>query len=141
MSVTQYQDPFSNFLKNIFHNSEIYKSNWDENNIFQQKWPKCDIKEDNKSYQIIAELPGMNKNDININYENDMLVISGNKKQESSEKNNNYSRREILTGSFSRSFSISNGDYNKITALYENGLLKIHIPKCEKAIRKSITIR
>lgn len=90
---------------------------------------KTDIKENPEGYVVHAELPGVNKEDINIDYNNNYLTISAIKNNEFEEKKDNYIRRERSYGSVSRGFYINNIDKNSIKAKFDNGVLSIELPK------------
>ena len=92
---------------------------------------KTDIKETPEEYVVHAELPGVKKEDINIDYNNNYLTISATRSNESEEKKDNYIRRERSYGSVSRGFYISNVDKNSIKAKFDNGVLNIELPKKE----------
>lgn len=92
---------------------------------------KTDIKEAPKEYIIHAELPGVKKEDINIDYMNNYLSISANRNYENEEKKDNYIRRERSYGSVSRGFYISNVNKDSIKAKFDNGVLTIELPKKE----------
>jgi HSP20 family protein len=105
--------------------------------------PKVDVVEEKDRYKIVAELPGMDKADVNIKIENDSLVISGEKKQEKVEEDEqkHYKRIERVYGSFSRQFRLpENVDRNGISAGFENGLLRIELRKKEPEAEKAINI-
>jgi len=103
---------------------------------------KTDIKEQEDKYVIEAELPGMHKDDIELEIDNDRLTISANQTHEVKEEEENYIRRERRTGSFQRSFYIDNVQEDDIKASYDNGILKIDLPKKEptKPKRREIEI-
>lgn len=90
---------------------------------------KTDIKENPEGYVVHAELPGVNKEDINIDYNNNYLTISAIKNNEFEEKKDNYIRRERSYGSVSRGFYINNVDKNSIKAKFDNGVLSVELPK------------
>lgn len=94
---------------------------------------RTDIKDAGKAYELEAELPGFAKEDIKIDVEGDYLTISAEHKENKDEKDKkgNYIRRERYFGSFSRSFDISGVDTEKITASYNDGVLKLTMPKQE----------
>jgi len=97
--------------------------------------PAVNIKEDDNGFIIEVAAPGMDKKDFNINFDNDVITISSEKKEENEEKGDNYTRREYSYQSFSRSFRIPENtvDSDKISATYKNGELLISIPKKEEA--------
>lgn len=102
---------------------------------------KIDIKETGTGYEFIAEVPGIKKEDINVTINGDLLTIQIHKKDEVSEENLNYIRKERYFGTMSRSFSIPNVDEAGIKATYQNGILKITVPKLpETAQHKQIPI-
>lgn len=92
---------------------------------------KVDIREDEKEYIVEAELPGANKDEINIDLHNDQLTISVQKNEQVNEEQNNYIRRERRSSSLSRSFYIENVMEENVNAKFENGLLTIVLPKRE----------
>ena len=104
--------------------------------------PLVDISEDDKEYVIKAEIPEMKKEDIKLNVHNDVLTITGERKYEKEEKNKKYHRVERAYGSFMRSFTLpEDADGSKVTAEYKDGLLKVHLPKSEKAKPKAIEVK
>ncbi len=104
--------------------------------------PLVDITEDEKEYLIKAELPDMNKDDVRLKVENDVLTISGERKFEKEDKGTKHHRIERAYGSFVRSFSLpEDSDGSKVTADYKDGMLHVHLPKSEKAKPKAIEIK
>lgn len=97
---------------------------------------KTDIKDNGGEYLLEADLPGFKKEDINVNLENNYLTISAERKVENEEKDKKgrYIRCERSYGSFTRSFDVSDVDTDKITASYEDGVLKLTMPKKEKTL-------
>lgn len=92
---------------------------------------KVDIKENDEEYVVDAELPGVNKNEINLEIHDDILTIAVNHNEEVKEERTNYIRKERRTNSISRSFQLENIKNEDITAKFENGILSIHLPKKE----------
>lgn len=92
---------------------------------------KCDIYEENGNYYIEMDVPGVNKEAINIDVKDNYLNIEvkTNKKDEQTQKN--YIKKERTQGVVRRSFYIGNIDSNKIKAKFDNGILKISMPKKE----------
>jgi len=90
---------------------------------------KTDIMDEGDHFLLKCELPGLKKEDIAIEIDNDVLTVSAEHKEENEEKKDNYVRRERRYGSFSRSFDISDISAGQITAAYENGILKLELPK------------
>ena len=104
--------------------------------------PLVDISEDEKEYLIKAEIPEMRKEDIKLNVHDDVLTITGERKYEKEEKNKKYHRVERAYGSFMRSFTLpEDADGSKVNAEYKDGVLKVHLPKSEKAKPKAIEVK
>jgi len=103
--------------------------------------PKVDIYETDERYVINAEIPGLKKEDIDIDLKENTLTIKGEKKFEEKTEKDNYVRVERRYGTFQRSFALSeNADAEKINASYSNGVLKVSIPKKEEAKPKQIKV-
>jgi HSP20 family protein len=103
--------------------------------------PNVDIFENENELVVTAELPGIDPKDVELNVENNVLTISGDRKLEFEDKKENYHRVERAYGSFSRSFSLPRLiDDSKIEAGYKDGVLTVHIPKHEKAKPRQIKI-
>ena len=93
---------------------------------------KVDIQETPKEFIFEAEIPGANKDEINLEVDDNRLTISVNRKEEINEKRENYIRRERRSSSMARSFAVENILPEKATAKYENGILTIVLPKKEE---------
>lgn len=95
--------------------------------------PKVDIAETDKEFEIQFHLPGMKKEDIRIDVQDDRLTVSGERKMESEKKEKNYHAIESYYGSFSRSFYLPDAaNVEKVDATYKDGILTVAIPKDEK---------
>ena len=104
--------------------------------------PLVDITEDDKEYLIKADLPEVKKEDVKLTVQDDVMSISGERKYEKEEKGKKYHRVERAYGSFMRSFTLpEDADGSKVSAEYKDGVLKVHLPKSEKAKPKSIEVR
>ncbi|MCX6825818.1 MAG: Hsp20/alpha crystallin family protein [candidate division Zixibacteria bacterium] len=103
--------------------------------------PRVNIAEDTDNLRIVAEVPGMEKDDVKVSIEDDLLTISGERKSVSESKDASHIRTELRTGSFSRSFTLpGHVDLTKVTADYKNGLLSITLPKTEKSKPREIKV-
>jgi HSP20 family protein len=103
--------------------------------------PSVDIFETEGEIIVKAELPGLERKDIVLHLENNVLTLRGERKFEKETKEENYHRIERSYGNFSRSFSIpATVDDEKIRADYKDGVLKIALPKKEQAKPKQIKI-
>lgn len=92
---------------------------------------KTDIKETDKDYQVSIELPGMDKKDINVNYDQDVLTISGKKDSfdDHGDQDGNTIMSERRYGQFVRQYRLRNVEADKISGKYDRGILKITLPK------------
>jgi len=97
----------------------------------------ADIKETQNEYLVSAELPGVKKEDINLEYKENTLIISATRNEEINEEKDNYIRRERSYGQVSRTFHVENVDREKISAKFENGELQITLPKLTQTISES----
>lgn len=96
--------------------------------------PKVETAEDDKQYEISVELPGVDEKDVAVSVEDGMLIIKGEKKSEREDKKKDYHMSERSYGSFQRSFRLpENAAQDKISADFENGVLKIALPKSAAA--------
>ena len=100
-----------------------------------------DVHEDEETYLIHMDLPGMNKDDINVNLEGRRLTISGERTLDTETDTANRYRTERFEGKFSRTFSFSKEiATSKIEALYKDGVLTLTIPKSKASKAKNIKI-
>ncbi len=107
-------------------------------------FPKVDILDCDNRVEVQAALPGIDKKDINISIDNQLLTISTSTKKEEEEKKEGgqYFRREITRGEFQRTLPLPGSvDNENVKATFKDGILKVIIPKTEKSKRKSIEIK
>ena len=90
---------------------------------------KADVRETNEAYLVEAELPGVNKEDLRLDYDNNYLTISAMKNETFEDRQDNYLRQERHYGQIARSFYFDNVDKNQIQARFQNGVLDIILPK------------
>jgi len=114
-----------------------------EKNAFFADWtPPVDIEETDKEYLIKAELPDIKKEDVKVETLDGILTIEGERKQEKEEKGKKYHRIERAHGVFERAFLLpEDAQGDKVTADYKDGVLKVHVPKTEKATPKAIEVK
>ncbi len=142
-------DPFKELedmqsrLNTMFGRAPVRKGGDKEEALTVAEWaPLVDITEDDKEYLIKAELPEVKKEDIKLTVDEDVLTITGERKYEKEEKGKKYHRVERAYGSFMRSFTLpEDADGSKVSAECKDGLLKVHLPKSEKAKPKSIEVK
>lgn len=103
--------------------------------------PAIDIVDEKDQIRVKADLPGMKKDEIEINLEHDTLTIRGEKKEEREIKEKDYIRSERYYGAFHRSFALpASVDSSKVAATYKDGVLEIILPKEEGAKPKQIKV-
>ena len=126
-------EPF-NLLKE-FNDSFI------DNRVDSPWSPSVNIAENEDGYLLTAELPGVNKEDIDIDLKDNTLTLKGEKKAEKKEEKENYIRVERSYGKFKRSFYVSDDiDVSKVDANFKDGVLKIKLVKKEEAKPKQIKV-
>ena len=110
--------------------------------VDRQSWtPSIDVVESDDDIKLKAELAGMNPDDINIEVQDNVLTLSGERHFEEEVKEDKYYRIERRYGSFSRSIALPQTvDESKIEANYENGVLEVTVPKTEIAKPKKINV-
>ncbi|WP_312750636.1 Hsp20/alpha crystallin family protein [Epilithonimonas hominis] len=118
-----------------FFSRELF--NWGNNNFSSTRTtlPSVNIKELDNCFEVEVAAPGLEKEDFMITLEGNLLTISSTKKNETEDRTGQYMRKEFSYQSFSRSFELAKDvvDEERIQAKYENGVLKLNIPKTEKA--------
>jgi HSP20 family protein len=107
-----------------------------------RRWiPAMDLTETGEHFVLKADLPGVAESDVNIEVENNVLTISGERKTEHEEKHEGYYRLERAMGSFARSLTLPEGiDAGAVTASYDNGVLEVRIPKPVQAQPRRVQI-
>lgn len=114
---------------------------WATNDEVNTFYPKVDIHEDENNIYVEADVPGLDKKDITLNIENNVLKLSGTRTQTHEEKQKGYHRVERQTGKFERRFYLGeNVDATGTKAEFEKGVLKVTVPKKEEVKPKTIEI-
>lgn len=104
--------------------------------------PSVDVYEDKDEIVVKAELPGMSKDDIEVNLNDHQLTLKGEKKKEEETKEDDYYRCERSFGSFSRVLDLpADVQGEKAKASFKDGLLEIRVPKTEEAKKKQIKVK
>lgn len=111
---------FENFLSDTFFSS-----------LYGAGDIKVDVRENEKEYIVEAELPGINKEEINVELRDDNLTISVERNEIINEEREGFIKRERKSGSYSRTFYIPDVKQKEVKAKYENGLLTLVLPKQE----------
>jgi HSP20 family protein len=104
--------------------------------------PRVDILEKEDALVLRAELPGIEKDDLDVRVEDGVLILEGERKREREEGQHNVYRRERLYGRFARSFRLpTTVDASKVAATYKDGVLEVSVPKLEAAKPRKVEIR
>lgn len=123
---------FEPFLGRVLDDQEMMGGSW---------IPPVDVVEEKDTIVVAAELPGIRPEEVEIQYENGVLTLRGQRSFEKESSERSYHRVERAYGSFVRSFTLPrSADPDKITATFENGILEIRVPKREEAKPKQIRI-
>lgn len=134
---------FDQFLKNRW--SHPFSWNFPDikgfNTESEVRIPSVDIVEKDDNIVVRAEIPGIEKENIDVTLNGNCLTIKGKSKHESKEETEDFHRCEISTGSFIRSLTLpADVNGNKVKATFTNGLLEVTLPKVENSSRNTIKI-
>lgn len=132
--------PFNNLFDELFNS---FPATWGKDAQQAYAVVPVNIHETNEGYHVELNAPGRNKEDFKVNVENGLLTISYEKKENTEQKDYKTIRREFSFRSFKRSFTLDEKiNADAIQARYENGVLKLYLPKKEevKVSPKEITI-
>ena len=145
MTVLTRWDPFrelsalQNRMSRLFE--EQYGAGREESLTAGAFVPPVDIYEDEHSIQLKLEVPGIGQKDLDVKVENNVLTVSGERKFEKEEKEENFRRVERRYGSFTRSFTLPNTvNPEDVSADYNDGVLKIRLGKRAEAKPKQIKV-
>lgn len=136
--------------KSMFHDllsmqnemNRLFTNFWNDEPSTMNWSPSVDIAEGKDEFTVKVELPGIDKKDVKVTVQDNVLIIQGEKKQESETTEKNYHRIERSFGSFARSFRLpSLVKAEKIEAQYKDGILTIVLPKSEEAKAKEIEVK
>lgn len=114
--------------------NQVFDSFFNDTALPEREWmPSVDLAESKDGYELTAEIPGMDRKDINVSLRDNVLTLSGEKKIEKEEEDKNRFRSERVFGKFERSFTLAEEvKSDEIQAAYKDGVLTIQIPKDEK---------
>ena len=123
--------PFEHTDRDLYRSFDNFARDFFGSNNASLPAFRTDIQDKGESYLLEADLPGFNKEDINLDLKDNILTISATHQEQSEDKDEKgtYIRRERRYGSFQRSFDVTGIDAAAITAAYENGVLKLNLPK------------
>ncbi|MBD1397309.1 Hsp20/alpha crystallin family protein [Pontibacter sp. JH31] len=127
---------FTDFFSDVdrFFENDLFRMPAQIGRQLMRNMPATNIRESEKEYTIELAAPGMTKEDFNIDVDEGMLTISSQKEEDNSQVEENFTRREYNYSSFSRSFRLPDAvNAEEIKARYEEGVLKISVPKREES--------
>lgn len=115
----------------MFNNMDRWFNNWGSD--FPAINMKTDVSESKTAYDVVIDLPDMDKKDISITYDNDILTVSAHRDSlnDATDKDGNLIMNERSYGRFSRQYRLPDVDRQQISAKYEDGSLKINLPKAQ----------
>ena len=127
---------YGNSLDSLF---DDFERSFFSNGCSQLPAFRTDIQDKGDHYLLEADLPGFQKEDISLELKEGILTIKAEHKENQDQKDDkgNYIRRERRYGSFSRTFDVSGIDENAITAVYNNGILELTLPKLAPVVPQS----
>lgn len=104
--------------------------------------PALDVKETSDRFEVTVDLPGLDPTDVNVTYEDGMLTVSGKRQFQEEEKGDTWHRIERGFGTFARSIRLpQTADPERIEASFDKGVLRISVPKSERAKPRTIEVR
>ncbi len=127
---------------NRFFDDDFFPALRFDNELGMGSWrPVVDIYDEGETIVIKAELPGVDKKDIEVDLKDHVLTLKGERHYENEVKEDNYYRKERASGRFNRSFTLPvDVDTERIQADFKDGVLKIDIPKPEEKKPKKVTV-
>ena len=136
------QDPLKQVFDRLFEGSLFQTGSSDESSVVTSQWvPRVDIKEESNQFVLYADIPGVNPEDIEVQMDKGMLTIKGERREEITRENENFSRIERHHGSFHRRFALpDSADPEGIAASGSNGVLQIVIPKRPETTPRRIQV-
>jgi HSP20 family protein len=113
-----------------------------ENLSFAEWAPAVDIQETDTEYVIKADLPEVKKDDVKVEFEDGVLTVEGERKQEKEEKGKKFHKIEREYGKFVRRFALpTEVDATKLSAEFKDGVLNVHLPKSSNGKPKAISVK
>ena len=129
--------PFERGSDNLFDTFDSFARDFFRSSNTSLPAFRTDIRDDGDKFVLEAELPGFQKEDIDLDVKDGVLTISASHQENSEETRDNYLCRERRSGSFSRSFSLEGIQEDGITAAYQNGVLELTLPKRQEVLPQS----
>jgi HSP20 family protein len=142
MDLTRWERDMGRMMEDFFGRRPRWPERWFRADELEIAAPAVDLFEEKDDIVVKAELPGMEKDNIEVNLTDHHLTIKGEKKKEQEVKEENYYRAERSYGSFLRTLELPKdvrGD--KVKASFKNGILEVRLPKTEEAKTKEIKVK
>lgn len=140
-------DEMDRLMESFFPRRWMHPFRWDMPSIselgapFEGKMPRVDVIDRDTEIVVKAELPGVEKDDLDVSVTGNTVTIKGSTSHEEKQEKGDYYRCEIRRGSFSRTVPLpASVDSDKAKASFNDGILELTLPKVEKSKRKSVTI-
>lgn len=131
----------SSFPRSWMHPFQHDWPSFSKMKAFEGKTPNVDVIEKDNEIIVNAELPGVDKKDLDISVTNNTVTIKGSTSHEEKEEKDDYYRCEISRGSYSRTLSLpAEVDEEKTKAKFKNGILKLTLPKLKKSKRHNVKV-
>ena len=130
-----------NEMNRLFNNTFFDTPTPANGGAFRRWIPAMDLAEGDGEFVLKADLPGLSEGDVNIEVQDNVLTVSGERKSEHEEKKNGYLRIERSYGSFRRSLTLPEGvDPESVKATFDRGVLEIRVPKPEERKPRKVAI-
>lgn len=127
---------FQNEMNRLFHRSLTKKNGW-----LKTFEPEVDLVEENDTFIVKADIPGIKKEELDIKVEGRLLTLKGKRKEEKETKEKNYYASERFYGAFTRMIELpSDVKADQVKATYKDGVLEIALPKTEGAKAKQVAV-
>jgi HSP20 family protein len=122
--------PWNGLRNDLWDVFDRFSKDFDALGVREDFSPKIEVKDKGQTFQVCAEVPGMNEKDINVTLKDNQLIIEGEKKNENEGEEKGFFHSEFSYGHFYRAITLSDDvDPDKVTATYKNGLLNIELEK------------
>jgi HSP20 family protein len=144
MDLTRWERDMDRMMEDFFGRRfrPWWPERWARTNELDVRAPAVDVFEEKDDIVVKAEIPGMDKDNIEVNLTDHTLTIKGEKKKEEEVKEENYYRSERSYGSFFRTLELPKDVYaDKVKATFKNGVLEVRMPKTEEAKTKEIKVK
>jgi HSP20 family protein len=142
MDLPRWDRDMERMMGDFFSRRPWWPERWFKTERMELTAPAVDLYEEKDDIVVKAELPGIEKNNIEVNLTDHTLTIKGEKKKEEEIKEKNYYRAERSYGSFVRTLELPRDVHtDKVKATFKNGILEVRLPKTEEAKAKEVKVK